>query len=44
MDKTFGGYDDTFTGIIKTIDNGYLLFGHSESNASGDKSEIRWGV
>ena len=44
-DKTFGGYgDDTCKGIIKTIDNGYLLFGDSESNASGDKSEIRWGV
>ncbi|GAB3169312.1 hypothetical protein GCM10027291_19580 [Telluribacter humicola] len=39
-DKTFGGsaYDEAKS-ILNTSDGGYLLFGHSNSGSSGDKSE-----
>ncbi|MBA4055313.1 MAG: hypothetical protein C0490_11425, partial [Marivirga sp.] len=43
-DKTIGGSGfDFLTSTILTHDGNYLLSGHSNSNASGDKSENRKG-
>ncbi len=39
-DKTIGGAgDDVPLSAVKTSDGGYIIAGHSNSNASGDKSE-----
>ena len=44
-DKTFGGsVHDFLTSAISTPDGGYLLVGDSRSTASGDKSEIGYGL
>jgi hypothetical protein len=43
-DKTIGGAQpDLLYGAVSTEDGGYLLAGHSSSDASGDKSENRKG-
>jgi hypothetical protein len=43
-DKTFGGIDDdAIEEIIQTDDGGYLLGGHSWSNANGDKTAPKIG-
>ncbi|RDC64871.1 T9SS type A sorting domain-containing protein [Adhaeribacter pallidiroseus] len=43
-DFRFGGAQhDNFTQLLKTGDNGYLLGGYSESDNTGDKSEVGRG-
>ncbi|MBC7384233.1 MAG: T9SS type A sorting domain-containing protein [Bacteroidia bacterium] len=43
-DKTYGGrYSDYATSIILTKDGGYLVGGYSESDTSGDKSQLSKG-
>ncbi len=44
-DKRYGGSkDDGLSSIIQTTDNGYLLAGHTLSNASGDISQAAFGT
>jgi hypothetical protein len=43
--NTLGGNTDDFTySIVQTIDGGFILGGNSDSNISGDKTEISLGV
>ncbi|HYV94299.1 MAG TPA: T9SS type A sorting domain-containing protein [Chitinophagales bacterium] len=43
-DKDFGGTDGDFpTAIKQTFDGGYIIFGTSQSNISGNKTETAWG-
>lgn len=43
-DKDFGGLkDDNLQSVSQTFDDGYLLSGHSSSNAGGDKVENNLG-
>ncbi|PSR55169.1 hypothetical protein AHMF7605_17470 [Adhaeribacter arboris] len=42
--RRFGGTeDDNFTGVIPTLDGGYLYGGFTNSGLSGDKSQSSWG-
>jgi hypothetical protein len=42
--NTLGGNTDDFTySIVQTIDGGFILGGNSDSNISGDKTEISLG-
>ena len=47
-DKTYGSTgDDWFYGLTQANEDGFLLTGHSDSNATGDKSESsegRWSI
>ena len=44
-EKTFGtpGWEDHLYGMVATADGGFLIGGHCNSNASGDKSEDNRG-
>jgi hypothetical protein len=44
-DKTLGGNRlDSFTDLQQTSDGGYILGGYSNSNISGDKSQVNQGI
>ena len=44
-DKTIGGSNgEVLNSMIKTLDNGYILAGSSNSNISWEKTEIAWDV
>ena len=43
-DKRFGGiYEDIFTCILQTSDNGFLVGGYSQGNITGDRSQVSQG-
>lgn len=44
LDITIGGDSmDRLVGIKKTLDNGYIIYGHSNSAIGADKSSGNWG-
>jgi PKD repeat protein len=44
-DRDYGGTDhDYLNGLMQTGDGGFILGGHSISDAGGDKSQNRWGL